>query len=193
MVFIHLRPFAPKKILVCFATLFCVFAGSCLAGSMFLSVESTPYDRQMSRIQPILAASKNGSARRDVPLSLVNHWMENLRSIPYAYQAVWKTPAEVGSGQPSDCKGKAVALYQRMLESGAKDIHLVIGRRTRTSRMTHTWIVWNTERGDYLLDPTFNWMACRADKIGDRSYLPMYAYAGDKKFRANSTTLLASN
>lgn len=192
MVFISLHSFASKRILALFATLICVSAGSCFAGAMFLSVQTTPYDRQMTPIRPVLDGPQH-TGMDGVSLASVNRWMADLRSIPYAYHPEWRTPSEVESGQPSDCKGKAVALYQRMLANGAKDVHLVIGRRARTSRMTHTWIEWNTERGVYLLDPTFNWTAFRAEKIGNRAYLPLYAYAGEKKFRATSTQLYASN
>ncbi len=127
-------------------------------------------------------------------MSRVNQWMEDLRDIPYGYQMEWKTPQEVQSRQPSDCKGKAVALYQRMQASGAKNVRLVIGKRAPTSRMTHAWLVWETKDGTFLLDPTFNWMACRSETVGPKSYVPLYAYAGAKKFRAASTEgMLANN
>ncbi len=129
----------------------------------------------------------------DVSLNVVNHWMEDLRDIPYGYQMEWKTPSEVESRQPADCKGKAVTLYQRMQAGGAKNVRLVIGKRAPSSRMTHAWLVWETDHGSYVLDPTFNWMACRAEQISDRSYVPLYAYAGGKKFRAASSTLYANN
>ena len=112
--------------------------------------------------------------------------MEDLRDIPYGYQMVWKTPVEVETRRPADCKGKAVAFYHRMQAYGAKNVRLVIGKRAPTSRMTHAWLVWETERGAYVLDPTFNWTASRTEQIGRRSYVPLYAYAGAKKFRAAS-------
>ena len=149
-----------------------------------MSVDSTPYDRQMSRIRPILISSGQSSGGSRVSVALVNHWMEDLRDIPYGYQMEWKTPVEVQSRRPADCKGKAVALYQRMQANGAKNVRLVIGKRAPSSRMTHAWLVWETENGSYVLDPTFNWMACRSEQVGRRSYVPLYAYAGSKKFRA---------
>jgi predicted transglutaminase-like cysteine proteinase len=77
---------------------------------------------------------------------------------------------------------------------GAKNVRLVIGKRLPTSRVTHAWLIWETDNGSYVLDPTFNWMACRSEQIGKRSYVPLYAYAGKKKFRAASTEgLLANN
>jgi hypothetical protein len=57
---------------------------------------------------------------------------------------------------------------------------------------THAWLEWHTANGDYVLDPTFNYTATRSEKIGRRSYVPLYAYAGNAKFRA-ATNLVAQN
>lgn len=185
MILISIHPFALKKIFGLAATLFCLAATSCFAGSaLFLSVDSTPYDRQMGRIRSVLTAPGASSSEGNVSLAIVNHWMQDLRDIPYGYQLEWKTPAEVQSRRPADCKGKAVALYQRMQAHGAKNVRLVIGKRAPTSRLTHAWLVWETANGSYVLDPTFNWMATRSERVGRRAYVPLYAYAGVKKFRA---------
>ena len=52
-------------------------------------------------------------------MTLVNHWIQNLREIPYGFSPVWKTPDEVESAPVADCKGKAVALYEKMHAHGA--------------------------------------------------------------------------
>ena len=169
----------------------CLANVSAFASSLFLPVDATPYDRQMSRIRPVLVASK-ASTRSQVSLSTVNQWMEDLRGIPYGYHLEWKTPAEVQSGAPADCKGKAVALYERMQARGASNVRLVIGKRAPTSRTTHAWLVWETGEGEFVLDPTFNWMACRSESLDDRSYQPLYAYAGSKKFRAAAASALVA-
>lgn len=192
MILVSIQPFAVKKLLALGVTLICLATASCFASSMFLEVKATPYDRQMSRIRPVLLERNITSP--ELSLALVNLWMENLRDIPYAYHMEWKTPAEVESRQPADCKGKAVALYQRMQSGGAKNVRLVIGKRAPTSRVTHTWLLWVSDGGTYVLDPTFSWMARRAEEIDDRLYVPLYAYAGSKRFRAAaSATLYAGN
>ncbi len=191
MIFISIQPFAARKMFALAATMICLSTASCFASSMLLPVENTPYDRQMERIRPVLQTRT--AAAQQVSMTIVNHWMEDLRDIPYGYHMEWKTPTEVESRQPADCKGKAVALYERMQRSGAKNVRLVIGKRAPTSRMTHAWLVWETETGSYVLDPTFNWMACRSEKIGDRSYVPLYAYAGSQKFRAATAGALVAN
>jgi len=145
----------------------------------------------MTRIRPVLFC-KSGD-KQNLPLALVNHWIEDIRTIPYGFTPEWKTPAEVESGVVADCKGKAVALYQRMQSHGAEHVRLVIGKRTFISRKTHAWLEWNADSGTYVLDPTFNWAACRAEQVGNRAYIPFYAYAGNRKYRAAAAALYAKN
>lgn len=192
MILISIQPFAPKKIFALAAAVVCLSTASCFASAMLLAVESTPYDRQMSPIRPVLI-SKPASAAQQVSLPIVNQWMTDLREIPYGYHMEWKTPTEVSTREPADCKGKAVALYERMKASGAKNVRLVIGKRAPTSRVTHAWLVWETAQGSYVLDPTFFWGACRAEEVSENSYVPYYAYEGNKKYRAASADLYASN
>jgi hypothetical protein len=179
-----------KKTLLLLTAVLSFSSATCFADALLLTVNATPYDRQMAPIRPVLTASGASSDRTS--LSVVNQWMTDLREIPYQYHLVWKTPSEVESREPADCKGKAVALYRRMKSSGATNVRLVIGKRAPTSRMTHAWLEWETAQGTYVLDPTFNYTATRAEKVGRRSYVPYYAYAGAKKFRA-AGVLVAQN
>jgi hypothetical protein len=190
MILVSIRPFTARKLWPFILGLVCLFSFSCLAESVYLPVNATPYDRQMTRISPVLL-SKNDSANHDLSLALINHWIEDLRAIPYGFSSEWKTPEEVETAPVADCKGKAVALYQRMQLHGAEHVRLVIGKRTILSRRTHAWIEWETERGTYVLDPTINWTACRADRFRGRSYIPFYAYAGVHKYRATPAALYA--
>jgi len=119
--------------------------------------------------------------------------MEELRLIPYGFSEIWKTPEEVETSPIADCKGKAVALYERMKSRGASSVRLVIGKRTFASRSTHAWLEWTTANGTYVLDPTINWMAYKADQIGSGAYIPFYAYSGRQKYRVASSTLVARN
>ncbi len=194
MILISIQPFDYKKIFALVATMICLSSVSGFAQSLLLSVPSTPYDRQMTRIQPVLFSKIAPHSNSNISLAVVNHWMQNLRGIPYGFSAEWKTPAEVETGSAADCKGKAVALYQRMHASGANNVRLVIGKRSWMSRKTHAWLEWTTEGASYVLDPTWNWAACRAEKVGSHAYIPFYAYAGAKKYRAaSSSTLYAKN
>lgn len=184
-----IRNHSMKKSLLS-ALLLAFAATSSYADALLFTVQSTPYDRQMARIRPVLTTPAQASG--DVSVAIVNHWMSDLRSIPYGFTTHWKTPAEAQSGAPADCKAKSVALYEKMREKGAKNVRLVIGKRTPASRSTHAWLAWDTEGGTYVLDPTFNYAACSASQVGKRNYQPLYAYAGSKKFRAASA-LVAQN
>jgi len=182
---------AMKKTLLLTAALLSIAAPSLFADALLLTVDATPYDKQMARIRPFLTAPGRTSSNR-VSLTIVNQWMGDLRSIPYGFTTMWKTPAEAQSGAPADCKAKAVALYEKMQANGATNVRLVIGKRTSRSRQTHAWLAWDTQNSSYVLDPTFNWAACPAVQVGKRNYQPLYEYAGKKKFRAAST-LVAQN
>ncbi len=192
MITISLNPFGLRRVFFLLLILIGLCCAPAYGASVFVSVKSTPYDRQMTRIQPVLNASGK-LAQAQVSLQVVNQWIGSLRAIPYGFTAVWKTPSETQSGQPADCKAKAVALYEKMKASGASDIRLVIGKRTAMSRSTHAWVEWETEGGNYVLDPTINWMAYRSSDLGARTYIPYYAFAGSRKYRAADTALVAQN
>lgn len=194
MILISIQPFAfaPRKLIAVLIGIVSLASLSCFASTLLLPVESTPYDQQMSRIRPVLLAGKSAQ-HRELSIATVNEWMCGLREIPYGYHVEWKTPAEVQSGEAADCKGKAVALYERMQANGATNVRLVIGKRAPSSRVTHAWLVWQTSSGEFVLDPTFNWTAFRAETVARGSYLPYFAYAGTKKFRAADENVLYAN
>jgi len=193
MVTISIHPYTFRKAALIGLALFCLSFVSAFAESSYITVKSTPYDRQMSRIRPTLTSDVRGTDK-NLSLALVNNWIGNLRAIPYRFSTEWKTPEEVRLSTYADCKGKAVALYNTMHSRGASNVRLVIGKRFSTSRKTHAWLEWTTASSTYILDPTINWSAFRAQRAGRSSYIPLYAYAGGQKYRAaTGTHLLASS
>jgi len=189
MVLVSIGLFPPRRILVWAAAFSALSVANCFANSLLFSAKRTPYDHQMARIQPVLSTPVP-PRHTDLSLLLINHWIGELRAIPYRFCMEWKTPSELAHEPTGDCKGKAVALYQRMRENGARDLRLIIGRRAPTSRSTHTWVEWTTESATYVLDPTINWNAQRMNEIADNSYVPYYAYTGSRRYRA-ATSLYA--
>ena len=192
MITISIAPYRFRKMFLFLVFIASIVSISCFASSSFMTVANTPYDHQMSRIRPVLC-NKATAFHGTVSISLVNHWIQDLRAIPYGFTMEWKTPAEVESGQAADCKGKAVALYELMQSHGADNVRLVIGKRSWMSRKTHAWLEWTTSNGTYVLDPTINWSAERAEQVGRSSYIPLYAYSGSHKYRAAASTLVAAN
>lgn len=192
MIFVSVNPFALKRF---FFFLLAALGLSCLTSfgqAIMVSVKATPYDRQMSRIKPILSETSPDKSSR-ISLGIVNHWIGDLRSIPYGFTREWKTPSETLSGAPADCKAKAVALYQEMKAHGATRIRLVIGKRAASSRCTHAWVEWETDNGTWVLDPTINWRAYQGSDVGRSCYIPYYAFDGSRKYRVASELLVAQN
>lgn len=180
-----------KKLLLLSSITFALSCSSSFADALMFTVNATPYDNQMERIRPVLN-SGGGSGASHVSMMTVNAWMTNLRTIPYGFTRAWKMPNETEFGGAADCKAKAVALYAKMTAHGAKNVRLVIGRRTASSRQTHAWLSWQTTDGNFVLDPTFNYAATPATQVGHGNYEPLYAFEGSKKFRATSG-LVAQN
>jgi hypothetical protein len=176
--------FCLKKAL-CFVILVLGSTSFAFGQTTFFEVASTPYDRQMSRIRETFIAP-SAYTIDGLSFTLVNEWMIELRGMPYRYSREWRTPAEVGAAKAADCKGKALALYDRMQLNGAANLRLVIGKRRANDSLTHAWLEWDTEIGTVLLDPTFNWTA--AFKVQDkRSYIPFYGYEGGHKYQAGNS------
>src|SRR6267378_1836714 len=157
--------------------------------STFVEVDSTPYDKQMARVQPTLTAP-SGYMFDEISFALVNEWMIELRAMPYRYSREWQTPSEVEAARVADCKGKALALYDRMQLNGAANVRFVIGKRRASDSLTHAWLEWETEMGTVLLDPTFNWTA--SIKVSDpRNYVAFYGYEGAHKYQAANSLLVS--
>src|SRR5437762_14204124 len=189
MVLVSIGPFAPRRFLLLAAAVFSLSIANCFASSILFSAKTTPYDHQMARIQAVLS-TPSPPRHRELSLLLVNHWIGELRAIPYRFSMEWKTPSELTHEPTEDCKGKSIALYQRMRENGARDLRLIIGKRAPTSRSTHAWVEWTTASATYVLDPTINWAAQRVNEIADNSYVPYYAYTGSRRYRAAAATSL---
>ena len=159
-------------------------AASSFAQPIFLTVASTPYDRQMSPISPVLNSPAGPLSGRTSP-AIINQWITSLRAIPYQYSRQWKTPTQVNSDVAADCKGKAILLYAILRAKGAMHVRLVIGKRHIAALRTHAWLEWDTTRGTYLLDPTFNNAIERIEAQDPATYIPHYAYNGSRKYRAS--------
>jgi hypothetical protein len=160
-------------------------SASCFGQSAFFTVPSTPYDHQMMRVYPVLT-STNMQWPGPISSLAVTHWMTELRGMPYQYRRYWQTPAEVDSAQAADCKGKAVALYAQMRSYGAKNVRVVIGKHHIYDSATHAWLEWDTQQGSYVLDPTFNKMPAKKADLSPMTYIPLYAYDAEHKYRAAS-------
>jgi hypothetical protein len=176
--------FFPVSIAVIALTL-----ASAFAQPVLIDVDSTPYDRQMAPIRPVLA-SVAGEIPDTVSLAIVNQWMSRIRRLRYRYSRDWQTPSEVMSNKIGDCKGKAITMYQAMQLIGAANVRFVIGKHHAGDWFTHAWVQWDTANGSFVLDPTFNRRVVRAEQNPTR-YIPLYAFEGVLRYRAVNTILVA--
>ena len=119
MVTISIRPYTVRKVSFIGLVLFCLSCLFTFAQSTYISVHSTPYDRQMARIRPILSSAA-GHREQNLSFALVNHWIGDLRAIPYGFSMEWKTPEEVQTSAFADCKGKALGLYNASAKCPAR-------------------------------------------------------------------------
>ena len=172
----------PRKCVAAIVATSCLASVHCFAEPIFFPVEYTPYDNQMARVQPVLVSTCAAPVDA-VSLTTINQWVEALRRLPYRYSKQWQTPFEVNMTRAGDCKGKALALYEVMQAMGASDVRLVIGRHRAGDWFTHAWLEWETAEGTYVLDPTFNWHAIRAER-NSAKYVPLYAFEGGQRYRA---------
>jgi hypothetical protein len=191
MVLMSLSSLQLRKFIFSLTVFFGFASVCCFAQPIFFAVKSTPYDRQMARVRPVLIGAA-GQPARGIPLVTVNQWMNQLREMPYRYSRLWQTPSEVNAARATDCKGKAVTLYKIMQAMGATNVRLVIGRHRAHDWRTHAWLEWGTADGNYLLDPTFHGMAAK-DLQDSSSYVPLYGYEGEHKYRAFDVTLVTQN
>jgi transglutaminase-like putative cysteine protease len=194
---IPLSRFLVTKGVLLRAACLCLAATSSFAQPTFLTVASTPYDRQMAPVARVLNSSAGTPSGR-ASLATIKQWLMNLRAIPYQYSRQWKTPAQVNADPVADCKGKAILLYAIMRANGATHVRFVIGKHHVADQKTHAWLEWDTTSGTYLLDPTFNRGVERVGEYDPAMYIPHYAYNGARKYRAiyyrtSSASIVASN
>jgi hypothetical protein len=186
---IHARTLSRRGVLF-FIAAFTLISFPCFGQSIFLPVRSTPYDHQMLRVSSTLNSPAHSQNRPSYALP-IRLWMMSLREVPYCYSKYWQTPGEVSVAGTADCKGKAVALYAQMRQSGATNVHVIVGKRHMFDAGTHAWLEWDTTTGAYVLDPTFTDSPIKISALDPVIYVPFYAYDGEHKYRAVNATVAA--
>ena len=172
----------------CLLAAWAVFGASdCLGDTTYAATSTTPFDRQMRPTLPILQ-TPSGRAAGDTSFATINRWILELRVVPYEYSLDWQTPAQLASAVVTDCKGKSALLYARMRTNGLSPVYFVIGKRRATDLATHAWVEWRTDRGTYVLDPTFSEVALPVRALQSATYIPRYAYDGFRKYRVRRST-----
>jgi len=139
MITISIRPYTLtlRKAGLIGLILFCLSCLSAFAQSAFITVKSTPYDRQMTRIRPILS-SDSGHKDESISISLVNHWIGNLRAIPYGFSALaqlkWRWIDQRTMHTPRFLRDMIVALLALVFSI----LFIIYSRNTGNS----FWVYW---------------------------------------------------
>jgi hypothetical protein len=171
---------------------FFVISSICLAATFSFGesklrvVSHTPYDRQMGRINSVLASNTRRGHSGVLSSSAPQQWMSELRAVPYQRSLRWKKPSEINMAEGADCKDKAVALFARMRQNGVRNVRVVIGKRSIDDVRTHAWVEWETAGGAYVLDPTFDESPQKKQDLYATTYIPLYAYDGTHKYQAEN-------
>jgi transglutaminase-like putative cysteine protease len=100
------------------------------------------------------------------------------------------SPAETARRRAGDCKDKALWLCNQLQDSSAR---FVIGKMKRSSKISHAWVMWQSEGRWFVLDCTLNWKPIPVENVAKGDYVPLYSYAKNGSYRHASTRLMLAN
>lgn len=155
-------------------------------------VSSTPYDPYLDTFRE---AAHRPVAARNLSSEEVGRLTEAAYDFRYDHAANYrpKTPQELEASGRGDCKDKAVWLFSKLAASGARDLHLVIGKKHLNADEFHAWLYLKMNGRTYLLDPTFSESAEPVSEFSADEYIPVYSYTGDQSFAYGTSGALAGD
>jgi transglutaminase-like putative cysteine protease len=138
-------------------------------------VSQTPYDSYMGSFRTVAA---RGPGSGLLTMDQVQALTERANDFRYNHVEAYKpqSPEELEATGRGDCKDKAVWLYARLAEAGAREVQLVIGKSDSRAQEFHAWLYLKLGGRTYLLDPTFSGSVNEASEFGMEEYIPVYAY-----------------
>lgn len=148
----------------------------------------TPYDRYMTPVKQVLASSNQAKPSMDRVAELVQLG----RSFRYVHSTPYNpaTPQETAARRAGDCKDKALWLCDQMRDPSAR---FVIGKIKRSPKISHAWVMWQSEGRWFVLDPTLNSRPVAVESISQDDYVPLYSYGKNTTYRhARAAGLTAS-
>ncbi len=149
-----------------------------LAGVNFGAPSSTPYDRYLGPVREVL-----GSLSKAKPtMERVQALMSQGRSFRYHMDNPYipTAPAVTAKNREGDCKDKALWLCEQLNDSS---VRFVIGKTSRSARMSHAWVMWENEGRFWILDCTLKSAPVAMDSLSKGSYIPQFSYAKNGSFR----------
>jgi hypothetical protein len=89
-------------------------------------------------------------------------------------------PQETARTRTGDCKDKALWLCDQLNDSS---VRFVIGKTSRSAKISHAWVLWKDAGRYWILDCTLNRAPIAADTLPEDRYIPLYSYAKGSAFR----------
>lgn len=167
-----------------FLTAFVAVAGPVDLGN---KASYTPYDPYMAPVKQVM-----GSLDSKATLEQVQKLMREGRGFRYAHTDPYNpaTPAQTAARKVGDCKDKALWLIDQMKDSSAR---FVIGKAKRNSKISHAWVMWQSEGRWWVLDCTLTSRPIAADKLSANDYIPHYSYAANGAYRHAATSIMTAS
>jgi hypothetical protein len=176
-----------------FLAVFISFSASSLFGGTIdlgYRSSSTPYERYMSSVKGVLrkVSGRPASASMDSVRKLMRQGRRFRYSFTTPYTA--NLPSVTATRKAGDCKDKSLWLANRLNDSS---VRYVIGKASRRSKMSHAWLYWKDDRGQWwILDCTNRSRPLRADRVSKNSYIPFYSYSKNGAYRHAGLSRFAS-
>ena len=143
----------------------------------------TPYERYMTPVRSVM----NTLGTNEKPnMDRVKELMRQGRSFRYhmANPYTPASPQETARQRQGDCKDKALWLCDQLNDPSAR---FVIGKTSRSARISHAWVMWQSEGRWWMLDCTLKRDPVAADSIPEGRYLPLYSYGKGTCYRHSNT------
>ena len=142
------------------------------------SAASTPYDPYLNPVKQVLGSLQGSNASLD----RVKELMRTGRSFRYSFTEPYtaQLPAVTARTRTGDCKAKSLWLADQL---GDRNVRYVIGKATRTSKISHAWLMWNDGARWWVLDPTNTSKPIIAENTSKNEYIPLYSYDSARSYR----------
>ena len=167
-----------------FTALLLTKVAACAALDLGATAGSTPYDPYMRPVKQVLGGLHNSGANMDRVKDLLRtgHGFRYSFTEPYTAQL----PSVTASAKAGDCKAKSLWLADQL---GDRNVRFVIGKATRTSKISHAWLMWNDGARWWVLDPTNKSNPIAAESTSSDEYIPLYSYDPAHCYRHAATSI----
>lgn len=144
------------------------------------TTSNTPYDRYMTPVKQTFATINGGG----VTMQKVQALMRQGRGFRYAHTEPYypALPQQTAATRKGDCKDKALWLIDQLQDPSAR---FVIGKEKRGAKISHAWVMWQSEGRWWILDCTMTSRPMPADSVSVNKYVPLYSWNRGAAYQHN--------